>query len=78
MVRDYTINIAIREFISGTSRKSTAVADKAGIRRDTFSRIIRCKRPIYADEIMPICDAMGVTIEELFRNVTIQQKAVGQ
>ncbi len=42
------------------------VADRAGIRRDIFSRIVRCKRPVYADEVGQIAQALGVSIEHLF------------
>ncbi len=65
--RDYIINQKIKKIIDDESKKPTAIADKAGIRRDTFSRIIRCQRPLYADEIVPICDAIGITIEDLFK-----------
>lgn len=64
--RDYTLNRRISEIISETDKKSTAIADKAGIERTTFSRILHCKRPLYADEIQPICTAIGISVKELF------------
>lgn len=64
--RDYTINRRIQKIISETDKKSTAIADKAGIERTTFSRIIHCKRPLYADEIQPICAAIGISVKDLF------------
>ena len=49
MKRDCSINRMVRDFIQKNDKKSCAIADKAGIRRDTFSRIINCQRPIYVD-----------------------------
>ena len=37
------------------------------MRRDTFSRIVRCKRPVYAHEVCSIAAALGVPIDELFK-----------
>ena len=65
MERDYTINQNVARIIEDNDKKPTAIADKAGIRRDTFSRIIRSRRPIYADELMPIVRALGVPLSEV-------------
>lgn len=62
----FSTNRRVRSIIKENDKKSTAVADRAGIRRDTFSRIINCKRPLYADEILPICKALGVSVSELY------------
>ncbi len=45
--------------------KSTSVADKSGIRRDTFSRILSGGRRIYADEVATICKSLEVSFEFL-------------
>ncbi|WP_320937082.1 MULTISPECIES: helix-turn-helix transcriptional regulator [Enterocloster] len=45
--------------------KSTSVADKAGIRRDTFSRILNGGRRIYAEEVASICKSLEVSFEFL-------------
>lgn len=37
------------------------------MRKDTFSRIINCRRPVYADEVIPLARALNVSVEELFR-----------
>lgn len=66
MERDYSINRRIREYIDTNDKRPTAIADKSGIRRDTFSRIINCKRPLYAEEIMPVCNALGIAVSCLF------------
>jgi len=63
VARDYTINEVIREFINENDKSPMKIADKAGIRRDTFSRILKCKRPIYADELIPILNAAGIPLD---------------
>lgn len=65
MARDYSINRAVCDFIRQNDKKSGAIADKAGIRRDVFSRIINCRRPIYADELVPIVNAAGMSLESV-------------
>lgn len=45
--------------------KQSSVADRAGIRRDTFSRILGGGRRIYAEEAAAICEALGVSFEFL-------------
>ena len=66
MAQEYVVNKNIKNLIQRMDKKPTAVADRAGIRRDVFSRIMNCKRPVYADEVIPIALAMGVGIEALF------------
>ena len=66
MKREYAVNRRIKEIINENDKKQSAVADKAGIRRDVFSRIVNLRRPVYAEEVLPICKAMGVSVEYLF------------
>lgn len=68
MAQEFVVNKNIKKIIDDTDKRPSAVADRAGIRRDVFSRIIHCKRPVYADEVLPIASAMGVTIEALFES----------
>lgn len=65
MERDYTINRLIKDKINESGVKQSVVADKAGIRRDTFSRIVNCKRPIFGDELVPIINAAGISLEQV-------------
>ncbi len=62
----FSTNRRVKQLIVDNDKKITAVADRAGIRRDIFSRIINCKRPLYADEIMPICRALGVSVADIY------------
>ena len=67
MVKPFTVNKNVKRIIDDADKRPSAVADKAGIRRDIFSRIIHCRRPVYADEVVPLATALQVSIEELFR-----------
>ena len=75
MPRDYSINRAVRDYIQQNDKKPRAIADKAGIRRDVFSRIINCKRPIYADELVPILTAAGMPLESVIAGLTDEKGA---
>ena len=66
MSKPYIVNKNIKQRIESEDKRPSAVADRAGIRRDVFSRIINSKRPVYADEVVPIARALGVSIESLF------------
>lgn len=63
--RDYSINRRLRKFLDENDKKPSILADKAGIRRDTFSAILGSRRPIYAEEVVSICNASGCSIEYL-------------
>lgn len=63
--RDYQINQRLRKYLDENDKKPSALADKAGIRRDTFSAILGSRRPVYAEEVVPICNAAGCSVEYL-------------
>ena len=65
VIRDYSINERLRDFLQKHDKMYGRVADKAGIRRDTFSNIISCKRVIFAEELSNIDDAAGYTVDYL-------------
>lgn len=65
----FTVNQNVGRIIQATGRKRADVADRAGITRAVFSNIVRCKRKVYADEVVPIAAALQVSIEDLFREV---------
>ena len=74
MARDYSINRAVCDFIRKNDKKPGNIADKAGIRRDVFSRIINSRRPIYADELVPILTAAGMPLESVIAELTNDEK----
>lgn len=60
-------NKKIKAIMEAEDKKPSRIADKAGIRRDLFSRILAMRRPVYADELLPLCEALGVSVEELLK-----------
>lgn len=69
MINEYTVNKNIKRHIDEMDKRPSAVADRAGIPRAAFSKIINCRRKVYAHEIMPIVYALGVSVESLFTEV---------
>lgn len=63
--RDYSINERLREFLREHDKMPSRIADKAGIRRDTFSNILSCKRVVFAEEVTKIAEAAGCTVDYL-------------
>lgn len=63
--RDYSINERLRKFLVKNDKMPSRVADKAGIRRDTFSNIISGRRVVFAEELPKIAEAAGCSLEYL-------------
>ena len=63
--RDYSINERLRKFLVKHDKMPSRVADKAGIRRDTFSNIISGRRVVFAEELPKIAEAAGCSLEYL-------------
>ncbi len=42
------------------------VAREAGMNPKIFYKILALKRKVYADEVLPICRALGCTVDEMF------------
>ena len=66
--RDYSINERLRKFLDEHDKMPSRIADKAGIRRDTFSNILSCKRVVFAEEVTKIAEAAGCTVDYLLGN----------
>lgn len=63
--RDYSINERLRDFITQNDKMPSRIADKAGIRRDSFSNILACRRVVFAEELSKIAEAAGCTVDYL-------------
>ena len=63
--RDYSINQRLQDFVYQNMLKPSKIADVCGIRRDTFSAILGSRRPIYAEEILPICNVCKIPVRYL-------------
>lgn len=63
------VNRNIGRIIQEKGLKRGDVARDAGISEAVLSNIVRCKRKVYADEVIPIAAALQVTVEDLFQEV---------
>lgn len=53
----------VRAYIDENGLKQVAVAEKAGIPKNTFNAILNGKRTLYADDLRAICLALNVSPE---------------
>lgn len=67
----------LKRYIEDNLIKQIALAEKAGIRGDVFSRLLNTERRVYGDEIAGICDAIGLTLSEIINYKTPDEKQVG-
>lgn len=65
---EYVVNKSIVRILREKGMRQKDAADRAGMDEGVFSNIVRCRRKVYADEVIPIARAIGVSIEELFRS----------
>ena len=66
MLRSFTVNANLRRIIDDRHVSHSKFADAVGMRRDTFSRVLACKRPLFADEIGPIARELNIPLDVLF------------
>lgn len=59
-------NIAF--FLKNKGIKAKELANKVGMSPQVISNIVNCKRKVYADEILPICKALGVTVADIYNS----------
>lgn len=65
----------IAKYLVDNDKKATAVADKAGIERSKFSRIISQKIELKADDLEKICKALDVMPSEFVNPETKKTSA---
>ena len=59
----------VRAYIDENGLKQVAVAEKAGIPKNTFNAILNGKRTLYADDLRAICLALNIS-PELFIEIS--------
>ena len=67
-MKEYAVNQNIRRIIREKGLTANKVVRAAGISEAVLSNIVRCKRKVYADEVIPLAAALQVPIEELFKD----------
>lgn len=67
-MKEYVVNKNIQRIMREKGMDARKVASAAGISEAVLSNIVRCKRKVYADEVITLAAALQVLIEELFKN----------
>lgn len=71
----YVVNRNLKRIIGEEGRKQKVIAERSGMRSDTLSRVLACKRPVYGDEIPALASALNVSIDALFEPVEGKKEA---
>lgn len=61
------VNRAIARELERQGLRKTETARKAALSPAVLSNIVNLRRKVYADELVPIAAALGVSVEALFR-----------
>ncbi len=72
MIRDTAIRVGI--IIKEKGLKQCAIANKAGFSARELNDILCGRKVFRADHVLPICNALGVTPNDLFGITTSDQK----
>ena len=65
MLRDKTVNRRLKELLRQKKIKQTVAAEKCGIAYQSFHRAVNGRRPVYADELLPLARVLDVEVTEL-------------
>lgn len=65
MLRDNTVNRRLKELLRLKKMKQTVAAERSGIAYQSLHRAVNGRRPVYADELLPLAKALGVEVDEL-------------
>ena len=65
MLRDDTVNRRLKELLRQKKLKQTLVAERSGIAYQSLHRAVNSRRPVYADELLPLARALEVELSEL-------------
>jgi len=66
LMKQSVIAANIKKIITKQDVKQKSVAQKAGVPEKKFSNMLNGRKLIAAHDILPICDALDVTPNELF------------
>ena len=64
MTHEEKFKDGLKRYIEDNLIKQTALAEKAGIRDDVFSMLLK-ERRVYGNEITSICEALGLKFSEI-------------
>lgn len=65
----YEINRVVRSAVENSGLKVWKIAEKSGIKESAIGAILRSQRRIYADELLPLCSAVGLSVEKVLADI---------
>ena len=65
MKRDFGANRELKRLLEERGMSAAKLAAQSGIRYGCLCRILREEQPLYADELLPLAQALGVSVESL-------------
>ncbi len=65
MERDYGANRKLRRLLLLLNMSEGELAERSGIPYRSLCRALKERRPLYADELLPLARALGVTTDKL-------------
>ena len=65
MKRDYGANRELKRLLGERGMTAEELAARSGMHYGCLCRVLREERPLYADELLPLAQALGVMVETL-------------
>lgn len=65
MKRDYAANRELKRLLAERGMGTEELAARSGIGFDSLCRVLRETRPLYANELLPLARALGVSADAL-------------
>ena len=65
MRRDYGANLEVKRLLEERGLRADWLAARSGIPYKKLCHVLRDKRPLYADELLPLARVLGVSAEAL-------------
>lgn len=59
------VRLNIKAIIEDRASSRSEIARRAKMRQQTFSSVLLCKRGLSAEELIRICKALNMTVEEV-------------
>ena len=62
MTNDFAVNRRVAAYILDKRLVKKTVDERWGVSPQVLSNVLTCKRKLYADEIIPLANALGVSV----------------
>ena len=65
MKQDYGANRELKRLLGERGMSAAELAARSGVHYGCLCRVLREERPLYADELLPLAQTLGVMVETL-------------